>query len=304
MNPGISIYETSLGIRVFRLHYSSDPDKSPLTEAGKAWVARTKRGMSEARWAKEYEIDFGAMSGRLCFPIFNESLHFVDDFELDQEHWFWWMACDPSPARSHGFVWLAANAEGDLIVPCSWCSTWEPKDPREGAKTIKSFYAPGIRLIEESLLGLKKPIRRVMDPSGKGMKATEEMSMFDAYRQEGIAFQAAKKNRDYVGFDLINQALELRKITIGNEVSEVPRLRIFRAWTDVCNDNNELVWQLGHTRYAEWHGNVIDKDPPEKPEEKRKDLVDCLSYILLERPRRILRKPGPQLGTIYENLNY
>ena len=44
-------------------------------------------------------------------------------------------------------------------------------------------------------------------------------------------------------------------------------------------------------RFAEWRGNVPDKDPPEKPQEKRRQLVDCLAYILLDRPRFIDRRP-------------
>jgi len=36
--------------------------------------------------------------------------------------------------------------------------------------------------------------------------------------------------------------------------------------------------------------NITDKDPPEKPQEKRRHLVDCLAYILLDLPRFIDRR--------------
>jgi hypothetical protein len=55
--------------------------------------------------------------------------------------------------------------------------------------------------------------------------------------------------------------------------------------------NDELVWQIKHLRFSEWRGNVTDKDPPEKAQEKRRHLVDCLAYILLGRPRFIDRRP-------------
>jgi hypothetical protein len=35
---------------------------------------------------------------------------------------------------------------------------------------------------------------------------------------------------------------------------------------------------------------VVDKDPPEKPQEKRRHLIDCLAYILLDQPRFIDRQ--------------
>jgi hypothetical protein len=42
--------------------------------------------------------------------------------------------------------------------------------------------------------------------------------------------------------------------------------------------------QLLHVWFAEWQGNVTEKDAPEKAEEKRRHLVDCLAYILLDEP--------------------
>lgn len=119
---------------------------------------------------------------------------------------------------------------------------------------------------------------RVMDSAGKGMNADEERSYFDAYREAGIYFRSAKKNRDLSGFDLINEALRPSSFVVGNEQKMKPRLTIMEG-------NEELVWQISHLRFAEWRGNVVDKDPPEKPQEKRRHLVDCLAYILLDRPR-------------------
>jgi hypothetical protein len=46
-----------------------------------------------------------------------------------------------------------------------------------------------------------------------------------------------------------------------------------------------------YLRFSEWRGNVTDKDPPEKPQEKRRHLVDCLAYVLLDRSRFVDRGP-------------
>jgi hypothetical protein len=61
--------------------------------------------------------------------------------------------------------------------------------------------------------------------------------------------------------------------------------------------NDELVWQLGHLRFSEWRANSTDKDPPERTEEKRKHLVDCLAYIPLDEPRFV--RPGGKLSTFH-----
>jgi hypothetical protein len=57
-----------------------------------------------------------------------------------------------------------------------------------------------------------------------------------------------------------------------------------KAAADVMPGNGELVWQLSHIRFAEWRGNVTDKDLPEKAEDKRRHLVDSLAYTLLDEP--------------------
>jgi hypothetical protein len=73
----MSVRTTSLGFRVLRLHYSADPDKDPATKPGEAWYAEARRGMPDARWRQEYELDYGALSGQLVFPTFEETIHVV-----------------------------------------------------------------------------------------------------------------------------------------------------------------------------------------------------------------------------------
>jgi len=86
------------------------------------------------------------------------------------------------------------------------------------------------------------------------------------------------------GFDLINEALRPMSFVVGNEQKTKPRLTITEG-------NDELVWQISHLRFAEWRGNVTDKDAPERAQEKRRHLVDCLAYLLLDKPRFVDRRP-------------
>jgi len=207
MTPGISTRTTSIGFNVMRIHYSADPDKNPATESGRRWLKQAKTGMSDARWRKEFEIDYGALSGQRVFPEFEPSVHVVHLFQLPPDEWTLYMACDPHPRTPHAFLWLAINREGEMVVPFSW---WPEYIVQNNFHATVKDYIEGVREIEEylakSLLAEKIHIR-VMDSAGKGMNASEEHSYFDAYEAEGLYFDPAKKNRDLSGYDLINAAL-------------------------------------------------------------------------------------------------
>ena len=84
-------------------------------------------------------------------------------------------------------------------------SYWPQRDESEPRQTVKE-YVDDLKEIENS--GLIVPSRyEVMDVAGKSFNADEERNYFDAYRDEGVYFQPAKKNRDLSGYDWISQAL-------------------------------------------------------------------------------------------------
>jgi hypothetical protein len=190
-----------------------------------------------------------------------------------------WLACDPHPRTPHAFVWVGVNRGGELKVGWSY---WP--HGTETRLTVKD-YAEVLKSVDSSTLGLT-PRRKLMDVAAKGMNASEERSYFDAYRDAGVHFVAAKKNRDFTGYELINEALRPTSYMVGGQEIKRPRLTIIRR----CGDNDELVYQLKSLRYREWKGTVTDKDAPEEPQDKRRHLIDCLSYILLDKPRFIERR--------------
>lgn len=294
---GVSKRTTKLGFNILRLHYTADPDKDPSTPVGKRWLEEAKKGMSDARWRQEHEIDYGALGGQLVFPGLDESIHVVPDkMSLDPAYSTVWLACDPHPRTAHAFLWLAVNKEKELAVVWSW---WpEKRHAREGMVT--KDYAEALKEIDESTLNLK-PRYRLMDVAGRSFNAEEEKSYFDKYRECGVYFNPAKKNRDLVGYDLINEALQPKPYTVGDKTEQRPRLTIWAG----CGDNDVLVRQMKSLRYREWKGNVVDKDAPEEPEQKDRHLVDCLSYILLDGPRFIeRRKVRDTFEPIYSSIGY
>ena len=131
---GISTRTTKLGFNILRLHYTADPDKDPATPAGKRWLEEAKRGMSDARWRQEHEIDYGALGGQLVFPGFDESVHVVQArMPLDPAYTTVWLACDPHPRTAHAFLWLAVNREDEFAVAWSW---WpQERHEKEGLVT-------------------------------------------------------------------------------------------------------------------------------------------------------------------------
>jgi len=281
---GISRRTTKLGFNILRLHYTADQDKDPTTEAGKRWYDEARKGMSEARWAAEYDIDYGALSGTLVFPEFEAGTHVVPAFELNPHDWTVWMACDPHPRTPHAFVWLGVNRDGEMIVPFAW---WPEHHASEDRRFTVADYTEKVKKIEEHF-AFQRPYR-LMDVAGRSMNATEELSYFDAYRDAGLHFQAAKKNRDMSGFERINEALKLKPYSTGD-------LEQMRPGLTIMEGNDELVYQVSHLRFAEWRGNVIDKDDPQMPVEKRRHLVDALCYILLDKPRFIEKRKPEDTG--------
>jgi len=282
---GISTRKTSLGWTVIRVHYSADEDKDPKTPRGKAWYDEARRGMSDARFRKEFEIDYGALGGQLLFPDFDESIHVLPlekqpcaVSDLSAEQYTVFLGCDPHIRAAHAFVWLAVNREGEMAIVWSWWPGLEDKRKIEECvvyvKAMSSFSA------------CLRPRRMVMDVAAKGMDASEERNYFQEFQAAGLTFQPSKKNRDEIGDDLLRQALAVKPY---GEGQQRPKLTIW----DKCGDNAKLVWQLKNARYQEFKGNVTDKDPPEKAERKERHLIDCIVYILLYGARFI---PPKKIG--------
>jgi len=282
---GIYRRTTKLGFNILRLHYTADPDKDPATPAGKRWYDEARKGMSDARWRQEYEIDYGALGGQLVFPEWDASVHVVPAFTMNPDDWTIWMACDPHPRAAHAFLWLGVNRVGDMVVPFSW---WHEYDGTERERFTVKDYAEKIQLVEKTK-GFRRPYR-VMDVAGKSFNVNEEHNYFDGYRDAGVHFQPAKKNRDLSGFELVNEALKLKPYNVGNGEETRPRLTIMEG-------NEELAYQISHLRFAEFRGNVVDKDSPQSPIEKRRHLVDALCYVLLDKPRFVEK----QAWQLYED---
>jgi hypothetical protein len=62
--PGMRYWENENGIPCIRIHYSADPAKDPVTEAGKQWYATNRKKYTQPKWEREYEIRYDTFEGR------------------------------------------------------------------------------------------------------------------------------------------------------------------------------------------------------------------------------------------------
>jgi len=292
------------GIKVVRLHYSADPTMTPDR------ISQLKSEYpDQSYWDREMEIDPNSRSGRRVFPEFNEEIHYVPQFLPlhPPSEWTVYRACDPHPRRAHSFVWLAVNKYGEMTIPWSWWPEEVNLARERGEMGQEKRHRLLIREYAEMLRDVEKAnffppsFLDIMDSAGKNFNSDEKHNFFDAYRQEDIYWQPAKKNIEYAGYALINRVLAPTKYTIGNEERVTPLLTIMQG----CGDNEKLVRQLKFLRWREWRGVVPDKDAPDTPEEKDRHLVDCLSYILLEMPELIGQgTPLPKFRPLYPAIGW
>lgn len=255
-------------------------------------------------WDREMEIDAHARGGQKWFPEFDRSIHYVNQFltprgTITADRWTVWLACDPHPRRAHAFVWLMVNKYGRKVVPWSYWPEEENQERHDAKQPRLSCtdYVDKLSTVEKFGLFPKSYID-LMDPAGENFDAAEDVNYFDRYRQAGISFRAAKKNRQYAGYDKISEMLRL----VEYEGVLQPQLTILRG----CGDNDILVSQIEALRYKELKGvAAAEKDPPPDPLNKDKHLIDCLSYILLDEPRFI--EPRQSVGgwePIYGAIGY
>ncbi len=76
MVEGLTVRRNEMGLTAVRLHYSADPAKRPGTEAGDAWLDRTRTLFPDPNaWEAEFEVNWFIAAGARVYPEFWESLH-------------------------------------------------------------------------------------------------------------------------------------------------------------------------------------------------------------------------------------
>lgn len=243
---------------MIQVHYTADPEKDPSTPEGTKWYENARRGMPEAFWRKEYEIDWFALSGELVYPQFRQDLHIIQPFPIPSD-WPRYMAIDPGLRNPTAGLWVAVDPDDTLYV----------YDEYYVSEKIIKEHAEAILRREQG----QKIYLRLIDPSSSGRNFITKTSNRDEYARYGIHCVPARNDLQ-IGMDRV------AKLLTPGEKTGAPGIFFFSTLTHTLEEIRNYRWQ-------EIYGSR-QNDPPEKPVKRSDHLMDCLRYIAMAEPVYIM----------------
>lgn len=293
-HPGIQTWVNQHGIRIFRLHYSADPDKTP------EWAAAQKSSMTNpADYEQEYEINFAAKLGTLIYQLRDEAT-LEKSFPIPKD-WTRYFALDPHPVVPHAALWLAVDPWGDAWVYRElWPSRIYGKPgsaPDDDDRFSIKQYVETIKWLEsaDNPENNGKPediFRRVIDYAARSMgqgfdETNPSLNFQDRYEELG-GWRFADCIKDLnAGYEAVNEWLQPRDVEQADGTFKPKsKLHIFQ---DRCP---ELIHQLKSNRFQQLTPLLATRqDPTGKPEAKRNHLTDCLRYLCMSGLEYIANRP-------------
>jgi hypothetical protein len=283
-HEGIQTWVNPHGIRILRLHYSADPEKT----AG--WASAQRAAMTNpADYEQEYEINFSAKLGTLIYQMTDEAT-LEHSFPIP-DSWTRYFGLDPHPVVPHAFLWLAVDSWGDAWV---YREMWPsriyglagnaPED--DNRFSIKQYVETATWLESKDNpdnLGKDETIyKRVIDYAARAMgqgffDERPEYNFQDRY-QDLAAWQFEDCRKDLnAGHEAVNEWLKPRDVEqTDGTFKPKSKLHIFQ---DKCP---ELIHQLKNNRFQQNTPALADRqDPSGKPQAKRNHLTDCLRYLVM-----------------------
>jgi len=239
------------GFTVVTLHYTANPKK-----ATPEWKAKTKKGMPEHGWQREYEIDYGAMGGQLIFPQFREFEHKIVCEPFDVTHFKKYGSIDYGGARSpFSFHVYTIDYDGRIYA------IWE----HYGIDPHLKNHADGIKACpyfkELKYITIDPACAAKLPQSEKGPRSIVEL-----LNEFGIYTWLGNNNRE-AGRQRINQCWY-------NLEEEEPRFFIWPCCVNMIREFKNLRW----------------------PEEMKDDVVgddhayDECRYFFMSRPSKSFEK--------------
>ncbi|MBV9179891.1 MAG: hypothetical protein JO356_01150 [Acidobacteria bacterium] len=291
-HKGIEVWTNQHGIRIFRLHYSADPDKD------KAWAEAQRKAMTNpADYLQEFEINFSAKLGTLIYQLHDEA-SLERSFPIPGD-WTRYFALDPHPVVPHACLWVAVDRFGDAWV---YRELWPsriygipgtaPEDDhrfsiKEYVETIQWLEGPEnpenthLKSKSGELVG-EKIYRRVIDYAaramGKGMSDEDPDYNFQRKYEDlaGWSFDDSIKDHQ-AGYEAVNEWLKPRDVEQRDGTFK-PKSRL-HIFSDRCP---ELIHQLKNNRFQQLTPTLAERqDPTGKPMAKRNHLTDDLRYLCM-----------------------
>jgi hypothetical protein len=258
---GVEHYKSEPGFECIRVHYTADPAKDPSTPEGAIWIENELKGIpggiASAQWRQEYEVDWDAAGGELCFPQLEvyKSKIVVQPFEVP-ETWSLYGSFDYGHRNPSSYHIYALDHDGDV-----W-AVWEYYKSGKGYKQIAQSIRACPFFDKMSYLPIADPsiwAKTQQTEDGNEMKSIAQL-FFELPPNEQIVFAPGKKGGDITVAEKINGDMWNPEAL---KEGKTPRLRIFAT----CP---MMIWELGKLRYKDWSGtmqeqrnlqeSIVDKD--------------------------------------------
>ena len=256
---GLDHWRNKNGFYVAQIHYSADPNKDPDTEEGRRWLNEAKRGMSEAAFRKEYEIDWFALSGELIFPEFDKNVHLIEPFEIPK-HWPIYQGIDHGVRNPTAVIWAAVSPDNDIICY---------REYYHKNMTVKQ-HAEQIRILEKHEKENNCKIIRYIDPATSQRNGINLDTIMGEFAKNGIYCIPGTNNVE-AGLDRISKYLRIDK-------SGKPRLYLFNTLRNTINEFTNYRWKEITPTQAE------KSNPKDQPGKVNDHLLDALRYLLMGNP--------------------
>lgn len=283
-HTGIQTWVNPHGIRILRLHYSADPDKTP------EWAAKQKAAMTNAAdYEQEYEINFAAKLGTLVYQLHEEAT--LENSSALPDKGTDYFALDPHPVVPHAGLWVRVDPWGD-----PWClrELWPSKIYGQRGNAPEDDNRFSIKQWVETAQWLESADNpenkgkdqdiylRVIDYSaramGQGFFDEKPEYNFQKRFEElgGWSFRDCIKD-NLAGPEKVNELLKPRDVEQADGTFK-PKSKL-----KICQDRcPELIHELKTNRYQQLTPLMAERsDPIGKPQPKRDHLTACLKYLAM-----------------------
>lgn len=307
-HAGVQTWVNPHGIRVFRLHYTADPDKTV------EWAAKQKAAMTnEADYEQEYEINFSAKLGTLVYQL-QEEATLENSFPIPSD-WTRYWALDPHPVVPHASLWIAVDKWGDAWA---YRELWPSRIYGQRGNVPEDDNRYSIKQYVETVCWLEsadnpenggKPediYTRVIDYAARAMGQgffDEKPDYNFQKRFEELGdwrFKDCIKDHE-AGHEAVNQWLKPRMVEQADGTFKPKsRLHIFQ---DKCP---ELIQELKTNRFQQLTPLLAERqDPTGKAMAKRNHVTDCLRYLAMAGIEYIPdRKLKSDWKPVFAGINY
>lgn len=194
----------------------------------------------------------------LIFKKWNENVHIIEPFKIDDEHWYTVHALDPHPRVNDSGLWVSFGVDGRIIIVDELWGDWDTDELAIRIKGINKSY--------------RMSARQLIDPSAFVVDKHTGRSLAGDLHNLGLIYDPGSKERSTairIIRDVINYQLQ------NGVFVKRPQLYCF-------NTCQQTAWEMSHWQWENWQGKTATyKTLKEKPVDKNDHFIENLGRILL-----------------------